>query len=207
MKMTGTYTVKQVYVPLSYIHAKRKGNGMGFLKKENDTNKDTNKDTKIEIGKITNAVGLKGEVKVYNYSDPDRYDRLKEVLVGDARHKITGARYQSGLVVLKLSGVNDRNAAEALKGQSLYVLESELPKLPEDTYYIRDLIGSKVVNDEDGSEIGTISDVIQNSAQDVYEIDLASGKKGYVPAVGTFVKDVNIAEKTVTIHVIEGLFD
>jgi len=175
---------------------------MGFLKKGNNEN-----DTKIEIGKITNAVGLRGEVKVYNYSDPDRYDHLKEVLVGDNRHKITSARYQSGLVVLKLSGINDRNAAEALKGQSLYVLESELPKLPEDTYYIRDLIGSKVINEEDGSEIGTISDVIQNSAQDVYEINLASGKKGYVPAVGTFVKDVNIEEKIVKIHVIEGLFD
>ncbi len=172
---------------------------MGIFKKESGE--------KIEIGKITNAVGLKGEVKVYNYSDPDRYDHLKEVIVGDTRFKITGTRYQSNMVILKLSGINDRNAAEELKGESLYVLESELPKLPEDTYYIRDLVGMKVVDDESGDEIGTLCDVIQGTAQDVYEIDLSGGKKGYVPAVGSFVKEVDLKARIVTIHVIEGLFD
>ncbi len=162
---------------------------------------------KIEIGKITSAVGLKGEVRVYNYSDPDRFDHLKEVIVGDTRRKITGVRYQSGMVILKFSGINDRNASDELKGESLYVLESELPKLPEGTYYIRDLIGMKVIDDEEGSEIGTICDVIQNTAQDLYEIDLGTGKKGYVPAVESFVKDVNLETRTVTIHVLEGLFD
>lgn len=165
-------------------------------------------DERIKIGQITSAVALKGEVKVYNYSDPDRYDHLKSVLVGegDTRYKVSSVRYQSGMAILKFAGINDRNAAEELKGQFLYVLESELPKLPEDTYYIRDLIGMEVVSDA-GKHIGEVLDVLQSSAQDIYEIRLANGKNGYVPAVGEFVKNVDLENRTVTVHVIEGLFD
>ncbi len=163
-------------------------------------------DEKIKIGQIVNAVALRGEVKVYNYSEPDRYERLDSVLVEDERYEIAKVSYRSGSVILKLSGVDDRNAAEALKGKGLYILESELPELPEDTYYIRDLIGMTVL-DESGSKLGTLTDVLQNSAQDVYEIELESGKKGYVPAVGEFVKDISLEKRTVVIRPIEGLLD
>ena len=90
-------------------------------------------DEKIKIGQIVNAVALRGEVKVYNYSDPDRFERLDSVLVEDRRYEISKVRYQAANVILKLKGVDDRNAAEALKGKGLYILESELPELPEDT--------------------------------------------------------------------------
>lgn len=163
-------------------------------------------DERIKIGQIVNAVALKGEVKVYNYSDPDRYDYLETVLVGEERYTISKVRYQSGMVILKLKGVDDRNAAEALKGTDLFVLESELPELPEDTYYIRDLIGMNVVL-EDGKLIGEVKNVIQNSAQDVYEIKLENGKTGYIPAVSQFVLDVNLDKKEITVRLIEGLLD
>ena len=163
-------------------------------------------DEKIKIGQIVNAVALRGEVKVYNYSDPDRFERLDSVLVEDRRYEISKVRYQAANVILKLKGVDDRNAAEALKGKGLYILESELPELPEDTYYIRDLIGMEVVN-EAGEKIGVLKDVLQNSAQDVYEIRLESGKPGSVPAVGEFVKDIDLEAKKIIIRPIEGLFD
>ena len=163
-------------------------------------------DEKIKIGQIVNAVALRGEVKVYNYSDPDRYETLKTVLVEDERYEISKVSYRGGAVVLKLRGVDDRNAAEALKGKGLYILESELPELPEDTYYIRDLIGMEV-RDEEGQKLGVMKDVLQNSAQDVYEIRLESGKTGYVPAVSEFVKDVDLKSRVVVIRPIEGLFD
>ncbi len=163
-------------------------------------------DEKIKIGQIVNAVALKGEVKVYNYSDPNRYDSLDSVLVGDERCYISKVRYQSSMVILKFKGIDDRNAAEALKGKELFVLESELPKLPKDTYYIRDLIGMSVVL-EDGRPIGSVTNVIQNLSQDLYELKLKNGKQGYIPAVSEFVKDVDLDKKEIVVKLIEGLLD
>ena len=107
---------------------------------------------KIHVGKIVNAVALKGEVKVYTYSNPERYEEIKEIYVENKPHKIEKVRFQGNTVILKLSGIDDRNAAEACKGKEIYIAESELPALPEDTYYIRDLIGMDVVT-EDGEKM------------------------------------------------------
>ena len=98
---------------------------------------------KIKIGKIVNAVGLKGEVKVYNYSDSEEvYERTPEIYAGDRLLKVQNVRMQKNMVILKLSGIDDRNAAEAAKGTELFITEADLPELPEGQFYIRDLIGS-----------------------------------------------------------------
>ena len=167
---------------------------------------------KIKIGKIVNVVALRGEVKVYHYSDyKERFEELDSILLERKgkyeEYSIEGVRYQKEMVILKLKGVNDRNAAEALKERDLYITEAELRKLPEDTFYIRDLIGCKVLNAENGSEIGEITDVLQNSPQDIYQICLASGKEALIPVVAEFVKEVDIAQKTVKIRLIPGFID
>ena len=73
---------------------------------------------KIKIGKIVNAVGLKGEVKVYNYSDSEEvYERTPEIYAGDRLLKVQNVRMQKNMVILKLSGIDDRNAAEAHKAR------------------------------------------------------------------------------------------
>ncbi len=167
---------------------------------------------KIKIGKIVNAAALRGEVKVYHYSDyKERFEELDSVLL---EHKgkyeeygIEGVRYQKKMVILKLKGVSDRNAAEALKERDIYITEADLRDLPEDTFYVKDLIGCNVVNIEDGSRIGVIADVLQNSAQDIYKIELASGKEALIPAVGEFVKEVDIEQKLVKIRLIPGFID
>ena len=175
---------------------------------------------KIKIGKIVNAVALRGEVKVYHYSDyKERFEELDEILVernGAKRHAmerypIEGVRYQKDMAILKLKGVNDRNAAEALKDCDVYITEADLRELPEDTFYVRDLIGCRVINEgsesENAEEIGTITDVLQNSAQDIYQIKTKSGKEVLIPAVGEFVKEINIGEKTVKVSLIPGFLD
>ncbi len=167
---------------------------------------------KIKIGKIVNAVALRGEVKVYHYSDyKERFEELDSVLL---EHKgkyeeygIEGVRYQKEMVILKLKGVSDRNAAEALKERDIYITEADLRELPEDTFYIRDLIGCKALSADDGSEIGEITDVLQNSAQDIYQIRLANGKVTLIPVVAEFVKEVDIEHKTVKIRLIPGFID
>lgn len=131
---------------------------------------------KIKIGKIVNAVALRGEVKVYHYSDyKERFEELEKIIVvkkkSTKQYTIEKVRYQKDMVILKLKGVDDRNAAEELRESDIYITEEDLRELPEDTFYVRDLIGCKVVNAETEETLGEIADVLQNSAQDIYEIN------------------------------------
>lgn len=175
---------------------------------------------KIKIGKIVNAVALRGEVKVYHYSDyKERFEELEEILVernAAKKHtmesyEIEGVRYQKDMAILKLKGVNDRNAAEALKDCDVYITEADLRELPEDTFYIRDLMGCRVINrsenTENEEEIGIITDVLQNTAQDIYQVKTKAGKEVLIPAVGEFIKEINIDEKTVIVSLIPGFMD
>ena len=167
---------------------------------------------KIKIGKIVNAVALRGEVKVYHYSDyKERFEELEEILTERrgkfTAYKIENVRYQKNTAILKLKGVDDRNAAEALKESDIFITEDDLRELPEDTFYVKDLIGCKVLNEENGVQIGVIKDVLQNSAQDIYQISLQNGKETLIPVVGEFVREVSIAEKCVKIHLIPGFID
>ncbi len=162
---------------------------------------------KIKIGQIVNAVALKGEVKVYNYSGyKERYEELKDVFVDDTRRRIEGVRYQNNVVILKLSGIDDRDAAEAAKGSYIYITEEDLPELPEDTFYIRDLIGMDVETAE-GLRLGRLSDVLQNSAQDLYEVEREDGRKLLIPAVAEFILDIDKEKRLIKVHLIEGMLD
>ena len=163
---------------------------------------------KIKIGRIVNAVALRGEVKVYNYSGyRERYEELDRIIIDNKEYGIEKIRYQQEMVILKLEGVNDRNAAEALKTKDVFITEEDLKELPEDTFYIRDLIGMTVVNEETGETIGKMKDVLQNTAQDVYVISREEGSDILIPAVSQFVKEVNLEEKTVKVKLNEGMTD
>jgi len=162
---------------------------------------------RYKIGRIVNAVGLKGEVKVYNYSDyKERFEEIETVFVEDIEYRIMNARYMKDVAILKLEGVDDRNGAEALRDKDLYIPEEMLRILPEDTYYIKDLIGIKVT-DSNGQYVGIICDVLKNNAQDLYEIELENKKKFLLPAVEEFVLNINMKEKTMKVNLIEGLLD
>lgn len=162
----------------------------------------------IKIGRIVNAVALRGEVKVYNYSGyKERYEELSRIIVGDKEYEIEKVRYQQQMVILKLSGVDDRNAAEALKTKDVFITEDDLLELPEDTFYIRDLIGISVIDIDRGEIIGTIKDVLQPSTQDIYVISMPSGGEAMIPAVSQFVKEVNIEDGYVKVQLIEGMIE
>lgn len=162
---------------------------------------------KVLIGKIVNAVGLKGEVKVYNYSDsPEIYAIAEAVYVDDELMEVENLRLQKNMVILKLAGIEDRNAAEAAKNREIFVTEDDLPELEEGEYYIRDLIGMEVAL-EDGSHLGTMTDVIQNSAQDIFQLRTDEGKNVLIPRVPEFILDINTDERKITVRLIEGMLD
>ena len=163
---------------------------------------------KIKIGRIVNAVALRGEVKVYNYSGyKERYEELDRIIVEGKAYEIEKVRYQQQMVILKLAGVNDRNAAEAMKNKDVFITEEDLQELPEDTFYIRDLIGLEVLDVETGEAIGRLKDVLQPSNQDVYVVKRPEGSDVLIPAVSEFVKEVNVKEGFVKVHLIEGMVE
>ena len=162
---------------------------------------------KIKIGKIVSAVGLRGEVKVYNYSDSFRaYEETPALYAEDQLLKIQGVRSQKNAVILKLEGIDDRNAAEAARGKELYITERDLPALPEGQFYVRELLGMKV-KEEDGTLLGKVTDVIQNTAQDLFEVTGADGKRVLIPKVDEFVLDIDSRCRQITVRLIDGLLE
>lgn len=160
---------------------------------------------KITIGKIVNVVGLKGEVKVYNYSDSSEiYENTGSVYIGEKLCSIEKVRIQKNMVLLKLEGVDNRDAAERLRGTYIYVTEADLPDLPDGQFYVRDIIGMTVV-EETGETLGKVTDVLQNTAQDIFEVEDNSGKKILIPKVDQFVLNIDSIERTIKVRLIEGM--
>ena len=162
---------------------------------------------KIKIGKIVNTVGLKGEVKVYNYSDRSEiYENTSHIYVENDLTAVESVRVQKNMVILKLEGISDRDRAEALRGRELYVTEEDLPELPQGQYYVRDSIGM-AVREENGTFLGEVTDVIQNTAQDIFEVQKQGGKKVLIPKVDEFVLNIDIEKKEILVRLIDGLMD
>ena len=160
----------------------------------------------IKLGKITAPQGIKGEVRVYPYTDkPTRFSEIEAVLLNGRRCRIEKARYMKNMAILKLEGIDDRNAAETMRNRELLLPREDLWKQPEDTYFVDDLVGCAVVS-EDGAPVGTLKTVHSRPAQDLYEIERADGSSFLLPAVKEFIKDVKTDEKIIVIHLIDGLF-
>ncbi len=161
---------------------------------------------KIKIGQITGAVGLKGEVKVYDYGeDVSRYKNFEAVYIDDTEYRLKSARAHKNMAVLLLEEISDRNMAEKLRGKYLYIDETQLPKLAEGEYYIRDLIGFDVVSDE-GTHIGTLEDILKNTAQPLYKVRTGTGTV-YIPGVAEYILDTDISNRQITVKLIEGILD
>lgn len=159
----------------------------------------------IKIGKIVSPHGIKGQIKVYNYSRRDRFEDISEITIDKETFNIESITSVKNMVILKVHGIDDRNSAEALRGKDVLMDEKYLDELKEDEYLIRDLIGLDVFRDE-SSSIGKVIDVLQYGPSDTYEIKLNNGKMAYIPAVKEFIKDVDL-EKGITIETIPGLID
>jgi 16S rRNA processing protein RimM len=111
-----------------------------------------------------------------------------------------------GEVRLRLSGIADRQQAQALRGDLVMVDESEIERLPEGEYYEYEFIGCRV-EDEDGQTIGTVSGVLSTGAADVLVVDDGSGGQHLIPTGGDFLQEVDIADRRIVVALIPGLLD
>jgi len=164
---------------------------------------------KVKIGQITAPFGIKGEVRVFSYMDEiTRFSRIEKIYIGETlnmHYTVEKVRYDKGMALIKFEEVPDRNTSETMRGLNLYLSREEYA-LDDDSYLIEDLIGCKVYSEEN-EYLGDLIDVIQNSSQDVYEIKKEDKKSFLVPAVKEFIKDINLDDKVIIIHVIEGLIN
>lgn len=159
----------------------------------------------VKIGKITAPVGIKGEVRVYPFTDElTRFSDMKKLDVNGIEYEIQNVRYSKDMVVLKLGGVDNRNDAQALRGKELFLDKELLWDIPEDTYFIKDLIGLHVQSEE-GEPLGTLTEVIKSKAQDLYEITGPDGRAFLLPAVKEFILHIDMEKRLLTAHLIEGM--
>lgn len=166
----------------------------------------------FRVGVIANTHGVKGEVKVFPTTDePERFKKLKSVILDTKREKINldiqSARFFKNLVIVKFKGIDDINDIEKYKGCDLLVTRENATPLNEGEYYIADLIDMKVV-DEEGNELGTLFDVMQTGANDVFVVKLnGSDKELLLPNIPSCVLNVDTDSRIIKVHVLDGLMD
>ena len=163
----------------------------------------------LKVGVITTTHGVRGEVKVYPTTDePERFLELDYVLLDTGRElrklEIKNVKFFKNLVILKFKGVDTINAIDKYKGGDLWIPPKEGQELEEDEYYIADLLGMSVVL-EDGQEFGTLKDVMETGANDVYIIDSAEHGEVLLPAIKECILDVDLEKNVMTIHLMKGL--
>lgn len=165
----------------------------------------------LRVGVISSTHGVRGEVKVYPTTDDvNRFKKLKTVILDTGRDQITlsieSVKFFKNMVILKFKEFNNINEIEKYKGKDLLICRDQAVKLASNENFITDLIGLKVVTDE-GKEFGTLTDVLQTGANDVYVIESLEGKEYLFPAIPQCILDVNLESQMVTVHILDGLLD
>ena len=159
----------------------------------------------IDFGKITSTHGIRGEVKIYPYTDDvDNILSLKKIYMDRKGYKVSSIRFHKNMFIAKLVGINTVEEAETFRNKFVQREIDEDEKLEEDTYYIKDLIGIEVYL-EKGELFGKIKDVFETGANDVYVIKTMDEKEVLIPAIKSVVKDVDILNGKMIIELMEGL--
>ncbi len=163
----------------------------------------------FSVGVITTAHGVHGEVKVFpTTDDAKRFKKLKDVLLetktGNVLKKVESVKFFKQFVIVKLEGINTMDDALLLKNRTLYVTRENAVKCAKDEYFIADLIDMSVIDDKENA-VGTLSDVFQTGANDVYEITREDGSSFLIPAIKECILDVDINSRIMKIHIPEGL--
>ena len=165
----------------------------------------------LRVGVITSAHGIKGEVKVFpTTDDAKRFKELKKVILDTGKEyipmEIEHVKFFKNMVILKFRGYDNINEIEKYKSRDLLITRDQAVDLAPDEYFITDLIGLAVVSDQ-GVELGTLKDVLETGANDVYVVAMKDGKELMLPAIGDCILNVDLEQGRMEVHVLEGLMD
>ena len=159
-------------------------------------------DKYLECGKIVNTHGIRGEVKIVPWADsPEFLCDLPALYIDGKAVKLRSARVHKGNVIALLEGIDDVNAAMLLKEKVVSMSRDDV-ELPEGSFYIADIIGLRVV-DQDGNELGVLDDILSPSLQQVYVIK--GQREIMIPAVPEFILETNVAGGYIKVRLIEGM--
>ena len=159
---------------------------------------------RLEVGQIVNTFGIKGYVKVKPFTgNINRFNSLNYVYINNKKFEIEGVKYHKNLVLLKFKEIDKIEHAEPLK--NLYLeIDREQGMLEHGAYYIVDLIGLEVFTDT-GKLLGKIEDIYNTGSNDIYVVKDELGKQILLPAIKEVVKEINLKEKKITVHLLKGL--
>ena len=182
----------------------------------------------LRVGVVTTTHGVRGEMKVYpTTDDPKRFLDLEKVFVDEPEgpkgtkeqpgkgpkapvktvrreRAVEGVKFFKNLVILKLAGIDDMDAAAKLRGAELYVSREDAVPLEEGEYYIADLLGMEVVSDE-GVKLGFVKDVLETGANDVYVVRKNKGGEILLPAIHDCIREVDPENNVMKVHLMKGL--
>lgn len=165
----------------------------------------------FQVGVIAGTHGVRGDVKVFpTTDDPQRFRKLKKVYLTFRRqtsmHEVSGVKFQGKFVILHLSGIDTPEEARLYRTLPLMIDRADAMPLPEGRWYIPDLIGLTVL-EESGEELGTLREVLQTGANDVYDVHTRDGQSILIPVIKDCILDVNLEAGTMTVHLLPGLRD
>lgn len=166
----------------------------------------------FKIGAIIKPHGVHGEFKVYSTTDDNqRFKKLKNVIVRTAKEeftaKVVSVKASDTDVILKIEGYDTPESIEKLRKAELFVTRDNAVKLKKDEYFVADLIGLKVTDTDTGNVLGTLTDVLQTGANDVYEVTISEEKKVLIPAIKECIISVNVEAGNMEVHLLPGLMD
>ena len=165
--------------------------------------------SELQVGVITQTHGIHGEVKVFPTTDDvNRFKKLKEVILETEKERLTmeieGVKFFKQFVILKFKNFDSINDMEKYKRAKLLVPREKAEKLKKDEYFIADLIGMRVIT-EDGTLFGTLKNVLETGANDVYVVETAEEKEVLLPAIKECVLKIDMEESVITVHIMDGL--
>ncbi|MBR3255288.1 MAG: 16S rRNA processing protein RimM [Clostridia bacterium] len=163
----------------------------------------------LEIGQIVNTFGIKGQVKVVPFTDDiTRFDYLKKVYIVNKKLRkeveVEDVKYHKDMVLLKFKGLEKIEDVEIYKNCYLEIDRKDAKPLEKGEYYIVDLIGLNVISDE-GVILGKVDDIYNTGSNDIYVVKDELGKQLLLPGIKDVIKEVDLENQKIVVHLIEGL--
>lgn len=163
----------------------------------------------LEIGQIVNTFGIKGMVKVKPFTDNiERFSNLEKIYIknksGQTEYKIQEVKYHKNMVLIKFEGIENPEQADLLRNSYLIVDRETEEPLEPGRYYIVDMIGLDVFTD-DNEYLGKLEDIYNTGSNDIYVVKNELGKQVLLPAIEDVIKNIDMDNKKVIVHLIPGL--
>ncbi|MBR5152377.1 MAG: 16S rRNA processing protein RimM [Clostridia bacterium] len=161
----------------------------------------------LELGKVVNTHGIRGELKIQPWCDePELFHELEYFYINGKKYEILRTRIHKNCIIAQVEGISSINEAELLKNCVITIERDALGELPDGTYYIADLEGLEVHTLE-GKVLGRIDEIIKTGSNDVYVLKETGGKPVLIPVIEDVVKEVNVEEGYVLVELLKGLID